>query len=66
MTQLEMRLRRRDEFEENILQAVSIQYLDNLRSGLRIRTDFSEEKRMYYIGLVDMRLREICREGYRK
>ena len=56
----------RDDFEENILQANSVQYLTNLKSGLETRKDFSEEKRNYYTGLVDMRLREIFREGYKK
>ena len=55
----------RDDFEENILQANSVQYLTNLKSGLKIRKDFSEEKRHYYIGLVDMRLREVFKEGYK-
>ena len=55
----------RDDFEENILQANSVQYLTNLKSGLKTRKDFSEEKRHYYIGLVDMRLREVFREGYK-
>lgn len=55
----------RDDFEENILRAEYTEYLDNLKSGLELRKDFSEEKRHYYLGLIDMRLRELFKGNYK-
>ncbi len=55
-----------DSYGDRIMEADNIQYLTNLRETFRERTDMTKERRNHYITLINVRLRQVFREGYKK